>query len=79
MEGDKDMFWVVAFVILALICCCLGETMGKLSLTIVVVGGASLLFYALTEMDIFITVAMACAGILIVIIAIAIIKFIFSA
>lgn len=72
------MFWIIALVILAIICTCLGETMGKISLSIVVVAAACLLLYALTDMDIFVTIAMIGAVILIAIIVIAIIKAIFD-
>ena len=72
------MFWIIALVILAIICACLGETMGKISLSIVVVAAACLLLYALTDMDIFVTIAMIGAVILIAIIVIAIIKAIFD-
>ena len=72
------MIWVVALIILGIICACLGEKMGGIAVALVVIALGLLLISWITGMEFFTTLAIICAVILIVIIVIAILVGIFS-
>ena len=72
------MFWVVALIILGIICACLGDEMGKVALAIVVIAAALLLISWITGIEFFTTLAIIGAVILIIIIVIAVVVGIFG-